>query len=79
MEETGLQYKVVIDSETEYTDSYPDAVESVRWAVFHAREYNTDHDVVGEVIDNATGEVMHREEYKVGSIFNKFGEYLTKK
>lgn len=74
-----MRYNVVIDNETTYTDDYQRAVEDVRWVIFHAREYNTDHDVVGEVIDNATGEVMHREEYKVGSIFNKFGEYLTKK
>ena len=71
-------YKVVIDGETSYTDDYQQAVENVRWVIFHAHEYHTDHDVVGEVINNATGEVMHREEYKVGSLFNKFGEYLSK-
>ena len=74
-----MKYKVVIDGKVEYTDDYRQAVEDVRWVVFHAREYNTNHDVVGEVIDNATGEVMHREEYKKGSYYNKFGEYLTKK
>lgn len=74
-----MKYKVVIDGKASYIDDYQRTVESVAWCVFHAREYNTDHDVVGKVIDNATSEVMYREEYKVGSIFNKFGEYLTKK
>ena len=73
-----MKYKVIIDGKTEYTDDYKRAVESVAWSIFHAHEYHTDHDVVGEVINNATGEVMHREEYKVGSLFNKFGEYLSK-
>ena len=73
-----MKYKVIIDGKVKYTDDYKDAVESVAWNFFHAHEYHTDHDMVGEVINKATGEVMHREEYKVGSLFNKFGEFLSK-
>ena len=67
------KYKVIIDGDVEYTDDYKEAVESVAWHIFHAREYNTDHNVVGEVIYCATGEVMHREEYRADRLSNIFG------
>ena len=68
-----MKYKVVIDGDVEYTDDYKRAVESVAWCIFHAREYNTDHNVVGEVINNTTCEVMHREEYSTERFSNSFG------
>ena len=68
-----MKYKVIIDADVEYTDDYKRAVESVAWCIFHAREYHTDHDVVGEVINTTTGEVMHREEYRIDRLSNSFG------
>jgi len=68
-----MKYKVVIDGKVEYADDYKRAVESVAWSIFHAREYHTDHNVVGEVINNATGEVMHHEEYSTDRLSNSFG------
>ena len=58
------KYKVVEDGQVSYTDDYEDAVRGIGWTMAMAREGLNTRSFTCEIFDNATGELMHREEYQ---------------
>ena len=59
-----LKYKVVEDGRATYTDDYEEAVRGIGWTIAMAREGLNTRSFTCEIYDNATGELMHREEYR---------------
>lgn len=66
LETTSRQskYKVVQDGNVWYTDDYEMTVKGFGWDISYARENLSTHNFICEIFDNATGKLMHREEYK---------------
>lgn len=59
-----MKYKVVEEGKVSYTNDYEEAVRGFSWSICMARDNHYANNFSCEIFDNATGELMHREEYK---------------
>lgn len=59
------KYKVVVDGDVSYTDDYEEAVRGFGWSIGQARENLSTHSFSCEIFDNSTGELMHKDDYKL--------------